>query len=305
MIIQLPAGDYLSSYVASLAEKGGRVDEAALAALKRRYGLDQPVYVQYAKWAWGVLRGDFGESFRWNKNVGDLIWDRLSLTVVLSFTTLIFVWIVAFPIGIISAVKHNSVIDYFFTFIGLIGLAIPSFLLTLVFMYVSFKYLGHSVGGLFSPEMVEAAWSWAKVKDLLQHLWIPMVILGTGGTAGLVRIMRANLLDELRKPYVVAARARGLQEHKLLLRYPVRVALNPFVSTVGWTLPALVSGSTIISTILNLPTTGPLLLRALMDQDMYLAGSFILMLSTLTVIGTLLSDILLAWLDPRIRYGRA
>ncbi len=303
IIIQLPPGDYLSSLVATMADTGESVDQAAIETLKIRYGLGQPVYVQYFKWVWGIIsRGDFGQSFEWNKPVTDLIWERLTLTFVLSLSTLLFTWIIAFPIGIYSAVKQYSLGDYVFTFLGFIGLATPNFLLALVLMYISFKYLNQSVGGLFSPEFVEAPWSWAKVVDLLKHLWIPMVILGTSGTAGLIRIMRANLLDELHKPYVVTARAKGLSERKLLLKYPVRVALNPFVSTVGWTLPGLVSGSAIVSVVLSLPTTGPLLLRALMSQDMYLAGSFILMLSVLTVIGTLISDILLAWLDPRIRY---
>ncbi len=303
IIIQLPPGDYLTSLVANMALQGEDVDQAALEMLKTRYGLGQPVYMQYLKWVWGIVsRGDFGQSFEWNKPVTDLIWERLALTFVLSLSTLLFTWIVAFPIGIYSAVRQYSLGDYVFTFLGFIGLATPNFLLALVLMYISFKYFNQSVGGLFSPEFIEAPWSWAKVVDLLKHLWIPMVILGTSGTAGLIRIMRANLLDELHKPYVVTARAKGLPERKLLLKYPVRVALNPFVSTVGWTLPGLVSGSAIVSVVLSLPTTGPLLLRALMSQDMYLAGSFILMLSILTVIGTLISDILLAWLDPRIRY---
>jgi peptide/nickel transport system permease protein len=304
IIIQLPPGDYLDSYVANLLAEGVSLTDSALATLRQRYGLGQPLYVQYLKWLWGVVRGDFGESFFYEKEVSALIWERLGLTVAISVGTLIFIWIVAFPVGIFSAVKQYSVGDYFFTFLGFIGLGVPNFLLALLFMYFTFQYLDWSVGGLFSPGMEGVPWGWAKVKDLLAHLWIPMVILGTGGTAGLIRIMRANLLDEMHKPYVMAARARGLSERKLLLRYPVRVALNPFVSTVGWTLPGLVSGSTIVATILNLPTTGPLLLRALLDQDMFLAGSFIFILSTLTVIGTLLSDILLAWLDPRIRYGK-
>lgn len=306
LIIQLPPGDYLTTYVANLSAEGMAVSDSAIAALEKRYGLGQPVYVQYVKWITGIiLRGDFGESFFWQQTVSSLIWGRLGLTVVLSSLTTLFIWIVAFPIGIYSAVKQYSFGDYVFTLIGFIGVAVPQFLIALVFMFITFKYLGNSVGGLFSPGMEEMAWGWAKIKDLLGHLWIPMIILGSAGTAGLIRIMRANLIDELHKPYVVAARARGLSETKLLLRYPVRVALNPFVSTMGWTLPRLVSGSTIVATVLNLAMAGPLMLRALMDQDMYLAGGFILMLSTLTVIGTLISDVLLAWLDPRIRYGKA
>lgn len=303
VIIQLPPGDYLTTLVAAMASQGEDVDPAALAALKERYGLGQPVYVQYWKWISGiVLRGDFGRSFAWNMPVSDLIWERLALTVVLSLFTLLFVWLVSFPVGVFSAVKQYSPGDYIATFFGFIGVATPNFLLALVLMYIAFKYFNQSVGGLFSPEYQEAPWNMAKVGDLLAHLWIPIIIIGTDGTAGLIRIMRANLLDELRKPYVVTARAKGLPEWKLLLKYPVRVALNPFISTVGWVLPGLVSGSAIVSIVLSLPTTGPLLLRALLSQDMYLAGSFLLMLSILTVIGTLLSDILLAWLDPRIRY---
>ena len=224
------------------------------------------------------------------------------MTLVLSLSTLLFLWIVSFPIGIYSAVKQYSLGDYLATFIGFIGLATPNFLLALVLMYIAFAAFGQSVGGLFSPDYLEASWSWAKFVDLLKHLWIPVIVLGTAGTAGLIRIMRANLLDELSKPYVEAARSRGISDTKLLLKYPVRVALNPFVSTVGWTLPGLISGATVTAIVLSLPTTGPLLIQALLTQDMYLAGSFILMLSTLTVIGTLISDILLAALDPRIRY---
>ncbi len=302
-IIQLPPGDYLTTYIAQLSAAGDLVEEDVIAALEARYGLGQPVYVQYYKWISGILlRGDFGHSFEWNLPVKDLLWERLSLTLILSLSTLMFTWIVAFPIGIYTAVRQYSLGDYVFTTIGFIGLAIPNFLLALILMFVSFKYFNQSVGGLFSQVYIDAPWSWAKFMDLLGHLWIPVVILGTAGTAGLIRIMRADLLDELRKPYVKTARAKGLSERKLLLKYPVRVALNPFISTIGWTLPVLISGSAIVSVVLSLPTTGPLLLRALVAQDMYLAGSFILMLGILTIIGTLISDILLAWLDPRIRY---
>ena len=302
-IIQLPPGDFLTSLVAGMAEQGETIDNAQLAALKQRYGLDQPFYVQYWKWISGILlRGDFGQSFEWNRPVNTLIWDRLGLTFILSLSTLVFVWAVAIPIGIYSAVRKYSLGDYVATFLGFIGLATPNFLIALVLLYVSFKYFGQSVGGLFSPNYIDAPWSWGKVVDLLAHLWIPMVVLGTAGTAGLIRTMRANLLDELGRPYVVTARAKGLAENRLLVKYPVRLALNPFVSGLNDVLVQLVSGAAIVSIVLSLPTTGPLLLRALMSQDMYLAGSFILMLSVLTVVGTLLSDILLAWLDPRIRY---
>jgi peptide/nickel transport system permease protein len=301
-IIQLPPGDYLTSLVVAKRAAGEIVDEAQLAAMEVRYGLSQPVYVQYWKWITGIiLRGDFGQSFEWNQPVSVLMWGRMALTFVISLATLLFTWVVAFPIGVFSAMRQYSVGDYVVSFLGYIGLATPSFLLALILMFVAFKYLNQSVGGLFSPEYQDAPWTWGKVVDLLNHLWIPVIIIGLSGTAGLIRIMRANLLDELHKPYVVTARAKGMTEASLTLKYPVRVALNPFVSTLGWTLPALVSGATIISIVLNLPTTGPLLLKALMSQDMYLAGSFIMLLSVLTVIGTLISDILLGWLDPRIR----
>jgi peptide/nickel transport system permease protein len=302
-IIQLPPGDFLTSLVANKEAQGEIIDDAFVESLRERYGLGQPFYIQYWKWISGiVLRGDFGQSFEWNQPVAALIWDRLAFTLLLSVSTLIFTWLIAFTIGIYSAVRKYSIGDYVASFFGFLGLAIPDFLLALVLMYVAFRYFGRSVGGLFSAEYLDAPWSLAKVGNLLSNLWIPIVIVGTSGTAGLIRIMRANLLDELRKPYVVAARARGLSERKLLLKYPVRMALNPFVSTLGWTLPALVSGEAIVAVVLSLPTTGPLLLRALTSQDMYLAGSFILLLSVLTIIGTLISDVALAWLDPRIRF---
>jgi peptide/nickel transport system permease protein len=302
-IIQLPPGDYVDSLEASFAAQGGSVDQAQLEAIKERYGLGEPMHIQYYKWMSGILlRGDFGRSFEWNRPVADLIWDRLGLTFLISISTILFTWFVALPVGIYSAVRKYSLGDYVVTFLNFIGLAIPNFLLALVLMYIAYAYFGQSVGGLFSPEYANAPWSWARVADLLAHLWIPVIVLGTAGTAGLIRIMRANLLDELHKPYVTTARAKGLPEWRLLLRYPVRIALNPFISTVGWSLPRLVSGAIIVSVVLSLPTTGPLFLQALKSQDMYLAGSFILMLSTLTVVGTLVSDILLAWLDPRIRY---
>jgi len=304
LIIQLPPGDFLTSVIARLEQQGVVLDKAAAASLRARYGLGQPMHIQYFKWITGILQGDFGQSFFWQREVSGLIWDRLGYTLVISLGTLLFTWIIAFPIGILSAVKQYSLLDYVATFFGFVGMAIPGFLLALVLMWISFAYLGVSVGGLFSPEMEEAPWSLVKFIDLLSHLWIPMVILGLSGTASLIRIMRANLLDELHKPYVVFARARGVSETKLLLKYPVRVALNPFVSTLGWMLPTLFSGSLIVATILALPTTGPLFLEALRSQDMYLAGAFVLMLSALTIVGTLISDILLAWLDPRVRYER-
>jgi len=302
-IIQLPPGDYLTTYVAELQATGETVDEATLQQLQQRYGLGLPFHQQYYRWVSGIiLRGDFGQSFTWNQPVNTLIWQRLGFTMLITLTTVVFIWVVALPIGIYSAVKQYSIGDYAATFFGFLGLATPNFLLALILMYVAFKYFGQSVGGLFSPDFVDAPWTMARILDLFAHLWIPVIILGTAGTAGLIRIMRANLLDELHKPYVITARAKGMPERRLIWRYPVRVAMNPFISTIGWTLPALVSGSIIVSVVLNLPTTGPLLLQALMQQDMYLAGGFILIVSCLTVIGTLISDILLAWLDPRIRY---
>ena len=303
VIIQLPPGDFLTSKVAQLELRGDTIEQDVLDGMRARYGLDQPVYVQYWKWISAiVLHGDFGYSFDWTAPVSQLVWSRLGLTFVLSASSLIFIWAVAFPIGIYSAVRQYSVGDYVATFMGFVGLAIPNFLLALVLMYFSFKVLGQSVGGLFSPQYIDDPWGWGKVLDLLRHLWIPMIIIGMSGTASLIRIMRANLLDELRKPYVVTGRAKGLIERKVILKYPVRIALNPFISTVGWMLPQLVSGSTIVSIVLSRPTTGPLMLHALMTQDMFLAGAFILLLSSLTIVGTLFSDILLALADPRIRY---
>jgi peptide/nickel transport system permease protein len=301
VVIQLPPGDFLTSYIMTLESAGQLVDQALIDQLKVQYGLDQPIYVQYFKWVAGMFRGEFGQSLTWKTPVKELIWERIGLTFALSLASLLFIWAVAFPVGIYSAIKQYSIGDYLFTFISFLGLGIPPFLLALVVMWIAFSQFGISVGGLFSAEFQDAPWTWAKVWDLIQHLWIPMVVLGMGGTAGLIRIMRANLLDELHKPYVTTSRTKGMPEAKLIVKHPVRVALNPFVSTVGWTLPGLVSGSVIVSVVLNLPTTGPLLLRALMSQDMYLAGTIVLMLSILTVIGTLISDILLAWLDPRIR----
>jgi peptide/nickel transport system permease protein len=302
-IIQLPPGDFLTTYAAGLASSGEQIEEHVLESLRARYGLDQPVHIQYLKWVRNMFQGDFGYSWDWSRPVSELIGQRLALTFVLSLSTLLFIWIIAFPIGIYSAVRQYSIGDYIATFISFIGRATPNFLLALVLMWIAHSYFNLSVGGLFSSEYEQAPWSLGKVKDLLNHLWIPMVVLGTGGTAGLIRIMRANLLDELHKPYVLAARSKGLKESRLLIKYPVRAALNPFVSTLGWQLPGLVSGSSIVSIVLNLPTTGPLLLKALRAQDMYLAGSFIFILSTLTVIGTLISDLLLVWLDPRIKMG--
>lgn len=306
-IIQLPPGDFLTTYVTNLSAQGETVDPAEVAALRARYGLDEPLPAQYLTWIWGIVSdGDFGRSFEWNRPVADMISDRLPLTIVFMAATVIFTWIIAFPIGLYSAIRQYSITDYVATTIGFLGLAIPNFLLALVLMWVGLNVFGQdSVGGLFSPEYKDAAWNLGKVLDLMGHLWVPMVVLGTAGTAGLIRILRANLLDELRKPYVTAARARGMPERRLLLRYPMRVALNPFVSTIGWVLPVLIGGEVIVSSVLSLETTGPLLLSSLQSQDMYLAGSIILLVSVMTVIGTLISDLLLAWLDPRIRHRMA
>lgn len=304
-IIQLPPGDFLTTLAARLENQGDRMDEAQMSALRERYGLGEPVYEQYAKWVKAiVLHGDFGESFEYGKSVSSLVMDRLPLTVVLAVSTLLATWLLAFPVGLYSAVRQYSVGDYLATTVGFLGLAIPNFMIALVLMYLGHSVFGMSVGGLFSPEYEDAAWNLGKFLDLMAHLWVPVLVLGAAGTAGLVRVLRANLLDELRKPYVVAARARGMPERRLVLKYPLRVALNPFVSNVGYVLPALVSGEVIVSQVLSLPTTGPLLLGALRSQDMYLASSIILIVSMLTVIGTLLSDVLLAWLDPRVRLAQ-
>lgn len=301
-IIQLPPGDYVSTMVAEAESRGEVVSPERIAALRARYGLDDPFVVQYWNWISNIVfRGDFGDSFAWNRPVSTLIWDRVGLSFFLSVSTLLFVWAISFPIGIYSAVKQYSPGDYVATFFGFVGMAIPEFMLALVFMWIGVKYFGQSAGGLFSPEYVDAAWNLGKLLDLFSHLWLPVLIIGISGTAGLIRITRANLLDELYKPYVVTARAKGLPEWKLLLKYPVRMSLSPFFSTVGWLLPGLISGETIISIVLSLPTTGPLLYGATLSQDMYLVGSFILILSALTVVGTLLSDLALAWWDPRIR----
>jgi peptide/nickel transport system permease protein len=302
-IIQLPPGDYVTAYIGILEDGGDVVTDDREAALRDQYGLNQPMSVQYLKWVSQVLRGDFGLSMEYKRPVRDVIGDRLILTVVVALAAVIFVWAVALPIGIYSAVRQYSIGDYAFTFIGFIGLAIPNFLLALTIMYFSFRYFDADVGGLFSSEYQTAPWSLGKVLDLVRHLWIPAIVLGMGGTAALIRIMRANLLDELRKPYVVAAKARGLSHWQLILKYPVRVALNPFASTVGYILPYIVSGSIIVSVVLSLPTVGPLLLRALLSQDMYLAGTIILLIGLMTIIGTLISDLILVWIDPRVRFS--
>ena len=305
ILIQLPPGDYLTTYAATLAAQGdSTASTEQLNALREAYGLDQPVYVQYWKWISNiVLHGDFGQSLEWKLPVSELLWQRMGATLGITVTTLIFTWLLAIPIGVYSATHQYSKGDYFITFIGFIGLGVPSFMIALVLLWVAFRYLGLDVGGLFSADYRNAPWSIGKFFDLLRHAWIPLIIIGLEGTAGLIRTMRANLLDELGKPYVIAGRARGLEEGQLIREYPVRVALNPFVSTAGFALPGLIDGATIVGVVLGLPIYAPLLLKALQSQDMYLAGAFILVIASLTIIGVLISDLVLAWIDPRIRYS--
>ena len=301
-IIQLPPGDFLTSYAAQLSQEGDLVDEAELEALAQRYGLGQPVYVQYWKWIKGIAtKGDWGQSMEWQKPVAELIWERLALTVVLSMSALLVSWFIAIPIGVYSATNQYSILDYSMTAFSFIGLGVPGFLLALIVLYLAHSQLDMNVGGLFSEEYMLAPWSWAKIMDMLAHIWVPMLIVAISSTAGNIRITRANLLDELNKPYVETARAKGVKETKLIWKYPVRVAMNPSFSTVGWSLASLISGTTLVAMVLSLQTTGPMLLRSLTAQDMYLAGTFLFMLSTLTIIGTLISDVLLAIVDPRIR----
>jgi peptide/nickel transport system permease protein len=304
VIIQLPQGDYLATVMANLQRSGQTVDPAYLVMLRERYALDQPVLAQYGKWFTNILlHGDFGQSFEHGRAVSTLIAERLPLTVFLGVTTLLFGWAVALPAGIYSAVRKYSVGDYVLTTFAFLGVAVPGFVLALAIAFIQFRYFGASVGGLFSPEFVDASWNLGKALDLLAHLWLPVVVLSLAGIGGTIRVLRANLLDELHKPYVVTARSRGLSERQVIGRYPVRIALNPFISTVGWVLPGLIGGEVIVAKVLGLQTTGPLLLEALLSQDMYLAGSLIFILSALTVVGTLLSDILLAAIDPRVRQG--
>ncbi len=305
ILIQAPPGDFLDSYIATLASSGSSVDEAQVQALKQQFGLDQPITVQYTRWIENILRGDLGLSLEYQRPNNELIGERLLLTVALALFAFVFTWAVAIPAGILCAMRPHSIIDYFFSVLNYIGVAIPNFLLALILMWVAYSSFGISVTGLFSPQFIDAPWSLARVGDLLSHIWLPMIVIGIAGTARLTRVMRANLLDELNKPYVVTARAKGLSEWRLVFKYPVRLALNPLVSTIGWYLPQLFSGSLIVATVMNLPNIGPLLLRALQSQDMYLAGSILLIYCALTIIGTLISDVLLAVLDPRIRMGGA
>lgn len=304
ILIQLPPGDWLTTEIARLSASGEVVDEARIIALKKRYGLDLPVYQQYFIWMQKMFHGNFGMSFTWNKSVSELLAERFPLTITLSLFTLIFTYMVAIPIGIYSSIRQYSIGDYSLTVVGFIGLATPNFLLALILMIMFYQYFGLSIGGLFSAQYLDASWSIAKFVDMLKHLPVPIIVTGTAGTAGLIRVMRGCLLDELQKQYVITARAKGVPERKLLFKYPVRVAINPIISTIGWTLPAIVSGQVITAIVLGLPTIGPLLLESLMRQDMYLAGSIIMIQCFLTVIGTFISDLLLVWIDPRIRYEK-
>jgi peptide/nickel transport system permease protein len=301
VIIQAPPGDFLTAYVATLASSGSSLSAEQIAAMRHQYGLDQPMIVQYFRWVQHLLHGDFGLSLEYQRPNAELISEMLGLTLALALFSFVLTWVLAIPAGIYSATHPRSVGDHILTVINYIGVATPNFMLALILMWVAFAYFDVSVTGLFSPDYVNAPWSWGRVADLLEHIWLPALVLGIAGTARLSRIMRANLLDELNKPYVVTARAKGMKEWRLVLRYPVRLAFNPLVSTIGWYLPMLFSGSLIVATVMNLPNIGPLLLRALVNRDMYLAGGILLIYSFLTVVGTLVSDVLLALIDPRIR----
>jgi peptide/nickel transport system permease protein len=300
-IIELPPGDYFESYMAELAAQGENVNSEQIMALRKEYGFDQPPVIRYFHWVGGMLTGDFGYSFEYRLPVMNVVGDRLWLTIVVSFTTIIFTWLIAFPIGIYSATHQYSWGDYGLTFLGLLGIAIPNFMLALVFMYLANVWFGTSIGHLMDPQYMAEPMSWDKLKSILAHLWIPVIIIGTAGTAGMIRRLRANLLDELQKQYVVTARAKGLHPFRALVKYPLRMALNFFIADIGSILPAIISGAEITAIVLSLETTGPLLIRALKSQDMYLAGSFLMFLAFLTVIGVLISDLALAILDPRIR----
>lgn len=301
IIIQLPPGDYLETYIAELQSQGESVDTDKIAFLREEYGLDKPLYEQYWVWASGLVRGDFGYSFEYNLPVREVVGDRMYLTIFISVVTILFTWAIAFPIGIYSATHQYSWGDYGLSLVGFIGLATPNFLLALVMLYLANVYFGTAIGGLMDAEYLNQPWSIGKLQSVLEHLWIPVIVIGTAGTAGMIRRVRANLLDELQKQYVTTARAKGLREGKLVRKYPLRVALNFFVADIGSLLPSVISGAEITAIVLSLPTTGPMMLGALQSQDMFLAGSFLMFLATLTVIGVLLSDLLLVVLDPRIR----
>lgn len=303
IVIQLPPGSFVDTYKQNLEAQGGVVNEAQLHALEVRYGLDRPLIVQYGYWISNIIfRGDFGNSFTYQRPVVDILKERLPRTITISLVSILFTWALAIPLGIVAALKKNSVWDYILTFLSFIGISLPGFLLALLLMYVVFANTGYLVTGLYSKEFQDAPWSIAKFIDLLKNVWLPLVVLAVTGAAYTIRVLRATLLDELQKPYVITARAKGLSEWRVILKYPVRLAINPLISTIGWLLPAVVGGELVVSKVLNLPTVGPVILQATLAQDMYLAGAFVLLLSTLTLVGTLISDVLLAWLDPRIRY---
>ncbi|MGF1608651.1 MAG: ABC transporter permease [Kiloniellales bacterium] len=301
IIIQLPPGDYLETYISELQAQGEAVDPQKIAQLRAQYGLDRPLVEQYALWVLGLLQGDMGYSFEYQLPVNDVVGDRLWLSFILSFATIIFTYAVSFPIGIYSAVRQYSIGDYAFTFLGFLGLATPNFLLALVLLYFANYYFGTSIGGLMDEQYIGQPWSWGKMQSVLEHLLVPVIVIGTSGTAGMIRRLRANLLDELQRQYVITGRAKGLSPAKLLLKYPLRLAINPFIADIGSLLPQIVSSAAIVSIVMSLPTTGPMLVDALRSQDMYLAGSFLMFLALLTVIGVFLSDLALAALDPRIR----
>jgi peptide/nickel transport system permease protein len=302
-IIVLPPGDYLTSYINNLRAQGNEIAQDQAEALRRQYGLDQPLYMQYLKWAWKFLHGDMGRSFQWQRPVIELIRERIGLTVLVSLVALVFTYVVAVPIGIYSAVRQYSLADYFFTVVGFVGVSVPDFLLALVLIVWLYKSFGVSVAGLYSAEFKDDPWTLAKIIDLIKHMPLPIIVIGMSGTAYIIRVMRGMMLDELNRPYVTTARAKGLTEMRVLTKYPVRVALNPIVSTIGWTLPNIFSGQTIAAIVLGLPTIGPILYQALQQEDMFLAASTVMVTTALTIIGTLISDLLLASLDPRIRLG--
>ncbi|HUV14848.1 MAG TPA: ABC transporter permease [Acidobacteriota bacterium] len=301
VMVQAPPGDFLTSYVAMLASSGSSMDAAQVEALKQQFGLDKPIHIQYLRWMESIFKGNFGLSLEYQRPNSELIGERLAVTMFLALFAFVITWLIAIPAGIYSAMHKNSFLDYVFAVLNYIGIATPNFMLALILMWIAFSNFGLMITGLFSPEFVQAPWSFPRFVDLLKHMWLPAIVLGVAGTARLTRIMRVNLLDELNKPYVVTARAKGMSEWKLVFKYPVRLAFNPIISTIGWYLPQLFSGSLIVATVMNLPNIGPLLLRALIQQDMYLAGSILLIYCFLTIVGTLVSDILLALFDPRIR----
>lgn len=302
VIIQLPPGDFVDTYVRNLEMQGGAVNTAQIAALRARYGLDQPMINQYWIWMSNLLGGDFGNSFLYDRPVGEVLAERIPRTIALALVSMLVTWVIAVPVGIYSALRKYSIGDHVATFLSFVGVAVPPFLLALVSMYLIFDNTGFLITGLYSPEFRNAPWSVDKMLDLAKNTWLPIMVLAITGAAGVIRVLRSSLLDEVKKLYVTTARSKGLPEHKVILKYPVRIAINPLVSTIGWMLPGMVGGEVVVSKVLNLPTTGPVLLESIIAQDMYLTGAIVLILSALTIVGTLLSDILLAAIDPRIRY---